>query len=97
MTYAFYLLGFFQCIVSSLNMVSYITRYHGKIHEQYLQSKEAANQKKVNAIKGSVGYALLEDALEMALVESQAQTESDDKDGIENEIMIQLDRSKVQR
>lgn len=96
MTYAFYLLGFFQCIVSNLNMVSYITRYHGKIHEKYQQSKEAAKQSKVNAIKGSVGYALLEDAKEMALAENQVKIQAEDN-SIENEILMQLDRAKVQR
>jgi hypothetical protein len=50
----------------------------------------------VNAIKGSVGYPLLEDAEKMAHVDNQVKIQDEDN-GIENEILMQLDRAKVQR
>jgi hypothetical protein len=50
-------LGIAQAFIAFLVMVSYILRYHGKIHEEYLESYKTEKKGRFTSVKGSLGYA----------------------------------------
>ncbi len=51
-------LAIIQAIIAFLVMLSYILRYHGKIHEEYLENFKMSNRDRFSNIKGSLGFAI---------------------------------------
>lgn len=51
------LLGIIQAFIAFLVMSAYITRFHGKIHEEYLEQYKRESRGRFTRVKGSLGYA----------------------------------------
>lgn len=51
------LLGIIQAFLAFLVMIAYIMRYHGKIHEEYLEQYKLQTKDRFTRMKGSLGYA----------------------------------------
>lgn len=64
------LLGIIQAFLAFLVMSAYIMRFHGKIHEEYMEQYKLESKDRFTRVKGSLGYAFGSEVFKLAHVAS---------------------------